>query len=73
MERRMIRVTLRDTWIREQTPVQDILVQIKKKKWARAGYVVRQNDNHQATMVTEWLPRDSTRSRGGPITRSRMN
>lgn len=45
MEGRMIGVTLKDRkrafWIREQTRVDDVTVQIEKKKWTWAGHVVR--------------------------------
>ena len=61
MERKMIGVTLRDKkraeWIREQTRVKDILVEIKKKKWTWAGHVMRRQDNRWSLRVTEWIPR----------------
>lgn len=44
----MIALTLRDrkwaSWIREQNQVDDIIVQIKKKRLTLAGQVVRQTD-----------------------------
>ena len=49
MERKMIDVTLRDKkraeWVREQTGVKDIIVEIKKKEWTWAGHVARKQDN----------------------------
>lgn len=75
MERIMLGVTLRDrkraTWIREQTRIEDIIVQIKKKKWTWAGHVVRRTDNRWTTRATEWTPRDGSRSRGRPLVRWR--
>lgn len=45
----MIAVTLRDAnrafWIREQSRVDDIIVQVKIIKYTRAGNVVRQTAN----------------------------
>ena len=68
MERRTIVVTLRDKkradWVREQTRVNDILVEIKKKKWAWAGHVMRREDNRWSLRVTDWIPREGKRSRG---------
>ncbi len=67
MERKMIGVTLRDkkraVWVREQTRVNDILVEIKKK-WAWAGHVMRRQDNRWSLRVTEWIPREGKCSRG---------
>lgn len=57
MERKMIGVMLRERkqapWIRERTRVEDIIVEIMKKKWAWAEPVMRRNDNWWATRVTE--------------------
>uniref|UniRef100_A0A224YWQ9 Endonuclease-reverse transcriptase n=1 Tax=Rhipicephalus zambeziensis TaxID=60191 RepID=A0A224YWQ9_9ACAR len=62
MERKMIGVTLRDRkraeWVREQTGVKDIIVEIKKKKWTWAGHVTRQQDNRWSLRVTDWIPRE---------------
>lgn len=73
MERKMVGVTLRDrkraSWIREQTQVEDILAQIKRKKWRWAGHVMRRIDNRWTTRTTEWVPRDGIRSKGRPKTR----
>lgn len=69
-EREIIGVTLmawkRAFWIRERTRAEDIIVQIKKKKWAWAGRVVE-----RTTGVTEWIPRDGSTRRGRPIARWR--
>ena len=73
MERKMVGVTLRDKkraeWIREQTRVKDILVEIKKKKWVWAGHVMRRQDNRWSLRVTEWIPREGKRGRGRPKVR----
>ena len=68
MERKMIGVTLRDKkraeWIREQTRVKDILVEIKKKKWMWAGHVMRRQDNRWSQRVTERISRERISSTG---------
>ena len=68
MERIMMGITLKDrkraTWIRMQTKVEDILATIKKKKWTWAGHVMRRSDNRWTLRITEWIPRESRRSRG---------
>ena len=75
MERIMLGITWRDkkraSWIREQTKVEDILTNIKKKKWEWAGHIYRRNDNRWTKAVTEWEPRNGTRARGRPMTRWR--
>ncbi|XP_077511834.1 uncharacterized protein LOC144122145 isoform X1 [Amblyomma americanum] len=50
--------------MREQTWVNDILVEIKRKKWAWAGHVMQRQDNRWSLRVTEWIPREGKRSRG---------
>ncbi len=49
MQRRMLGITWRDrkraSWIREKTKVKDILMTIKKRKWAWAGLLMRRRDN----------------------------
>ena len=68
MERKILGLTLRDrkraVWIREQTGITDILVDIKWKKWSWAGHVMRRMDNRWTIRVTEWIPREGKRSRG---------
>jgi exonuclease III len=75
MERIMLGIRLRDrqrnTWIREQTGVEDIIVAIKKSKHRWAGHIARMTDNRWTKRVTEWTPRDWTRGRGRPNTRWR--
>lgn len=57
VKRIMLGVTLGDrkqaAWIREQTRVEDIIVQTEKKTWTLAGHVVRRNDKRWTTRVTE--------------------
>ena len=73
MERKILGLTLRDrkraVWIREQTGIADILVDIKRKKWSWAGHVMRRMDNRWTIRVTEWIPREGKRSRGRQKTR----
>lgn len=45
---------------RSENKLEDILVQIKKKKSIRTGHVVTQNYNRWTTMATNWVPRDGT-------------
>lgn len=50
--------------IREQTRVEDIIVEVKNK-WTWAGHVARRNDNQWATRVTtEWIPRGGAKREG---------
>ena len=51
--------------------MRDIIQVIKKQKWRWAGHLARRNDNRWSKRITEWCPRDSTRSRKRPDTRWR--
>ncbi len=66
MERRMLGITLRDwkreSWIREQTKVEDILMTIKKEKGTLAGHIMRRLDNIWTTRVTVWQHRNGRRN-----------
>ena len=77
MERIMLGITLRDhkrnTWIRHQTGVNDIIDVIKKGIHGWAGHIARFNDNRWTKRVTEWTPREWTRRQGRPKTRWRDN
>ena len=68
MERRMLNITIRDkirnTEIRKQTQVKDIMVKIKQAKWRWAGHLMRRDDNRWTRRVTEWQPRNGKRTRG---------
>ena len=68
MERRMLNITIRDkirnTEIRKQTQVKDIMVKIKEAKWRWAGHLMRRDDNRWTRRVTEWQPRNGKRTRG---------
>lgn len=68
MERKMLGLTLRDrkkeVWIREETGITDILVDIKRKKFCWAGHVIRRMDHRWTIRVTEWMPREGKRSQG---------
>lgn len=76
MERRLRGVQLtcrkRAFWIREQTWVEGIVVEIKKDKWTWAGRVVRRNDSRWTARETEWIPRDGTKRRSS-LTRHRAD
>ena len=75
MERIMLGITLRDhkrnTWIRHQTGVNDIIDVIKKGIHGWAGHIARFKDNKWTKRVTEWTPREWTRRQGRPKTRWR--
>ncbi|HGJ5876541.1 MAG TPA: hypothetical protein ACHBX0_09330 [Arsenophonus sp.] len=64
----MMGVSLRDKkradWVREQTRVNDILVEIQKKQWTWAGHVRMRVDKRWRLMVADWIPREGKRSRG---------
>lgn len=68
----MLRVTVGDrergTWIREKTRLEDIIVEIKRKKWTWTGHVVRRTDNRWTIRITEWIPRDGSIRRGRTLT-----
>ena len=73
----MLGITLRDhkrnTWIRHQTGVNDIIDVIKKGIHGWAGHVARFNDNRWTKRVIESTPREWTRRQGRPKTRWRDN
>ena len=77
MERIMLSITLRDhkrnTWIRHQTGVNDIIDVIKTGIHGWAGRIGRFKDNRWTKRVTEWTPREWTRWQGRPKTRWRDN
>ena len=77
MERIMLGITVRDhkrnTWIRHQTGVNDIIDVIKKGIHGWAGHITRFNDNRWTKRVTVWTPREWTRRQGRPKTRRRDN
>ena len=68
MERRMLNITIRDkvrnSDIRKQTQIKDIMVKIKEAKWRWAGHVMRRDDNRWTRRVTEWQLRNGKRTRG---------
>ena len=77
MERIMLGITLldhkRNTWIRHQTGLNDIIDVIKKGIHGWAGHIVRLKDNIWTKRVTEWTQREWTRRQGRPKTRSTDN
>ena len=68
MERRMLNITIRDkvrnSEIRKQTQVKDIILKIKEAKWRWAGHLMRKDDNRWTKRMTEWQPRCGKRGRG---------
>ncbi len=68
IERRMLGITWRErkraAWIREQTKVEDILMNIKNKKWTWTLLILGRRDNKWTTRVTEWQPRNGRRNQG---------
>ncbi|KAI8522203.1 hypothetical protein Bbelb_019570 [Branchiostoma belcheri] len=75
MERIMLGITLRDrkrnSWIRLQTGVTDIITAVNTAKHRWAGHVARLQDNRWTLRATEWTPREWRRRRGRPCTRWR--
>lgn len=73
MERIMLGITLRhrkrNTWIRQQTGVTDIIDAINSSRHRWAGHVSRFQDNRWTIRATEWTPREWKRPRGRPRVR----
>ncbi len=71
----MLGITLRDhkrnTWIRHQAGVNDIIDVIKKGIHGWAGHIARFKDNRWTKRVTEWTLREWTRRQGRAKTRWR--
>ena len=59
----MLGITLRDrkrnTWIRQETSVSDIINAIRKAKQRWAGHIARLSDNRWTIRATEWTLRDT--------------
>ncbi|KAL3271590.1 hypothetical protein HHI36_022065 [Cryptolaemus montrouzieri] len=62
---------IRNTWIREQTKLTDVMERAAQLKWSLAGHVARRNDNRWTKRLMEWRPRVGHRSIGRPNTRWR--
>ena len=49
MERSKLNITYRDRktniWVREKTKVTDVIEQVRRRKWTRAGHISRIRDN----------------------------
>ena len=77
MERIMLDITLRDhkrnTWIRHQTGVNDIIDVIKKGIHGWAGHIARFKDNRWTNKSDRVDKREWTRWQGRPTTRWRDN
>ena len=75
MERQMIGLSLLDhktnTWIREQTQIEDIRDKITESKHRWAGHVARFKDNRWTSRLTLWQPRMFNRERERPSLRWR--
>ena len=73
MERAMLKITRKDrkrnSRIRQQTRVTDVLEAAAKLKWRWAGHVARRHDGRWTKLVTEWYPRDGKRKQGRQKTR----
>lgn len=67
MQRKLIETRIRDRWtaewVREQTGVAGMLVDIKRKKWTWIGYVMHRTENRWTLRATDCLPRYGKRSR----------
>ena len=68
MERRMLKITIKDRIkneeIRRQTHVKDIIEKIKQAKWRWAGHTARRDDNRWTKRTMDWQPRTGKRGRG---------
>ncbi|PIK43526.1 endonuclease-reverse transcriptase [Apostichopus japonicus] len=68
MESRMRNITIRDkvknSKIRKQTQVKDIILKIKEAKRRKAGHLMRIADYRWTKRLTEWQPRYVKRGRG---------
>ena len=56
MERRMLNITIRDksrnSEIRKQTKVKDVMLKIREAKWRWAGHLIRREDNRWTKRLT---------------------
>ena len=70
MERRILRVSLRDhiknRTLRQMSGLADIVTTIRESKFRWAGHIARLADNRWTTRITEWYPRDFRRPLGRP-------
>ena len=70
MERRMLKVTLRDRIdnraLRKMSGVKDIVEMIRESKFRWAGHVARLEDNRWTSQIVDWYPRGCKRPRGRP-------
>lgn len=68
MERSMLGIKLQDKinnkTIRKKTKIYDINNKIRQLKWQWAGHVCRLDNKRWTKKITEWIPRDCTRSKG---------
>ena len=75
MERSMLNITYRDRktniWVREKTKVTDVIEQVRRRKWTRAGHVSRIRDNRWTLRITAWKPYERKRLRGKQANRWR--
>ena len=69
----MLGITIRDkkrnTWIRQQTEVEDVIAHIKLSKWRWAGHLARRSDGRWTKLTTLWKPETGSRRRGRPHAR----
>ena len=74
-ERQMLGNSILDhktnSWIREQTGIEDVSSRIKSSKHRWAGHVARFTDNRWTSRITTWTPRLHRRARGRPNLRWR--
>ena len=70
MERQMLNISRRDkkknTWIRQQTKICDIMRRVASRKWQWAGHIARRSDQRWTTEILNWIPRDHKRPRKRP-------
>ena len=67
MERRILNIIIpdkiRNSEIRQQTKVNDVMLKIKETKWRLAGHLIRRKDNRWTKRLTEWQSRYGRSSR----------
>lgn len=70
MERSMLGIRQKDKiknkTIRKRTKIKDVVETIRSYKWKWAGHICRMDNSRWAKRISEWIPRDGSRSRGRP-------
>ncbi|KAE9417307.1 hypothetical protein Angca_002713, partial [Angiostrongylus cantonensis] len=64
-----VRDGIRSSDLRQRSNIKDAILYAKQLKIRWAGHVMRMNYNRWTKAVSDWIPRDVTRSAGKPPTR----